>query len=80
MIYQCKDIYLCSALLTFKGFKLIEILKEENKLIFVIEYQDKDKLLKLIDKFINKNLMVNFEKYKQKLYGIHALLQEETCN
>jgi hypothetical protein len=69
MIYKCEDRYLTAILLTFKGFSL----KEKQNDLFIIEYEDKNKLLRHLEKYVNNSLTVDLIKLKEKQAYINNL-------
>lgn len=70
--YKTKDFYL-SALLMCKGFKLTGSEKRENGVYFEIEYDNEDKLINLVNKFLNFEAYVNLG----KLIKVQSLLRRE---
>jgi hypothetical protein len=70
--YKTKDFYL-AALLMSKGFKLIGSEKQTHAVFFEIEYDNEEKLQKLINDFVNFEAYVNLG----KLVKMQALLRRE---
>jgi len=70
MVYECKDKYLSCGLISHNGFKLVKSEKINNEVYFYIEYKNKERLLKLLQDFLDYNLNVNLEKFNRSMSQI----------
>ncbi len=70
--YKTKDFYL-TALFMCKVFKMIGSNKEPNAVYFHVEYEDEDKLQKVVNDFVNYEAYVNLG----KLVKVQSLLRRE---